>query len=71
VNVQAEIGCDNPWQDPNRVRPGKVARHLIIALIVGVLFGNTPVGSPGGNRTPGLVLCQNPRMGADLAFRDR
>jgi outer membrane protein assembly factor BamB len=39
VNVQAGIGYGTPWQTPNRVRPGKVARRFIIALIVGVLAG--------------------------------
>lgn len=39
---QVEIGDDIPprgWKAQGRVRPGKVARGLIIALIVGVLAG--------------------------------
>ena len=37
--ARAEIGYDTPEHIPDRVRPGKLARRLILALIVGVLAG--------------------------------
>ena len=36
---RAEIGYDTPEHIPGRVRPGKLARRLILALIIGVLAG--------------------------------
>jgi outer membrane protein assembly factor BamB len=39
VYPRAEIGYDTPEQMPGRVRPGKLARRLIFALIIGVLAG--------------------------------
>jgi len=39
VYPRAEIGYDTPGQIPGRVRPGKLARRFIIALVVGVLAG--------------------------------
>ena len=36
---RAETGYDTPEILPGRVRPGKLARRLIVALIVGVLAG--------------------------------
>jgi hypothetical protein len=39
VYPRAEIGYDTPEHIPGRVRPGKLARRLILALIIGVLAG--------------------------------
>jgi membrane protease YdiL (CAAX protease family) len=39
VYPRAEIGYDTPEQIPGRPRPGKLARRLILALIIGVLAG--------------------------------
>jgi outer membrane protein assembly factor BamB len=39
VYPRAEIGYDTPEHVPGRARPGKLARRLIIALIIGVLAG--------------------------------
>jgi hypothetical protein len=39
VYPRAEIGYDTRDHIPGRVRPGKLARRLIIALIIGVLAG--------------------------------
>ena len=36
---RAEIGYDTPEHIPGRVRPGKLARRLILALVIGVLAG--------------------------------
>jgi PQQ-like domain len=39
VYARAEIGYDTPDNLPGRVRPGKLARRFIIALIIGILAG--------------------------------
>jgi outer membrane protein assembly factor BamB len=39
VYARAETGYDTPENGPGGVRPGKLARRLIIALIIGVLAG--------------------------------
>jgi hypothetical protein len=39
VYARAETGYDTPENMPGRVRPGKLARRLILALIIGVLAG--------------------------------
>jgi len=39
VYARAETGYDTPEKMPGRVRPGKLARRLILALIIGVLAG--------------------------------
>ena len=36
---RAEIGYDTPEHIPGRVRPGKLARRLILGLVIGVLAG--------------------------------
>jgi len=39
VYSRAETGYDTPEILPGRVRPGKLARRLILALVIGVLAG--------------------------------
>jgi hypothetical protein len=39
VYSRAETGYDTPEIIPGRVRPGKLARRLILALVIGVLAG--------------------------------
>jgi hypothetical protein len=39
VYSRAETGYDTPEIIPGRVLPGKLARRLILALIIGVLAG--------------------------------